>query len=79
MSPHNLIKSAMTNLKKPRLPHLPARSQQSTPHQAAGGPGAPRHPSPRRRARRPAPGGASQVSANFDRDDGRSTGAHLQR
>lgn len=31
MSPHDLIKAAMTGLKKPRLPHHPARSQQSTP------------------------------------------------
>lgn len=31
MSPHHLIKSAMTNLKKPRVPHLTACPQQSTP------------------------------------------------
>lgn len=30
MSPHNLIKAAMTGLKKPKAPGLPARSQQST-------------------------------------------------
>lgn len=30
MSPHNLIKAAMTDLKKPKAPGLPARSQQST-------------------------------------------------
>lgn len=41
MSPHHLITSAMTNLKKPRLPHLPARSQQSTPTKQ---PAAPAHP-----------------------------------
>lgn len=31
MSPHDLIKAAMTGLKKPRTPHRPARTQQSTP------------------------------------------------
>ena len=42
MSPHDLIKSAMTGLKKPRLlPHLPAHSQQSTPTKQ---PAAPKHP-----------------------------------
>lgn len=30
MNPHDLIKAAMTTLKKPRVPHLTARSQQST-------------------------------------------------
>lgn len=30
MNPHDLIKAAMTGLKKPRVPHLTARSQQST-------------------------------------------------
>lgn len=30
MSPHDLIKAAMTGLKKPKAPGLPARSQQST-------------------------------------------------
>lgn len=30
MNPHNLIKAAMTGLKKPKAPGLPARSQQST-------------------------------------------------
>lgn len=30
MSPHNLIKAAMTGLKKPKAPGLPSRSQQST-------------------------------------------------
>lgn len=41
MSPHDLIKAAMTGLKKPRLPHHPARSQQSTPTKQ---PAAPAHP-----------------------------------
>ena len=31
MSPHDLIKAAMTGLKKPRVPHLTAHPQQSTP------------------------------------------------
>lgn len=31
MNPHDLIKAAMTGLKKPRTPQRPARSQQSTP------------------------------------------------
>ena len=30
MSPHDLIKAAMIGLKKPRAPHLTARTQQST-------------------------------------------------
>lgn len=30
MNPHNLITSALTTLKKPKAPGLPARSQQST-------------------------------------------------
>lgn len=41
MSPHDLIKAAMTGLKKPRVPHLTARSQQSTPTKQ---PAAPAHP-----------------------------------
>lgn len=80
MSPHHLITSAMTDLKKPRVPRLTSSSQQETTTQQ---PAAPEHPGtpppPRRRARRRTPGGTRQVSANFDRDDGRSAGAHLQR
>lgn len=30
MKPHHLIKSALTTLKNPKVPRLPARSQQST-------------------------------------------------
>lgn len=41
MSPHDLIKAAMTGLKKPRLPHLTARAQQSIPTKQ---PAAPAHP-----------------------------------
>lgn len=41
MSPHDLIKAAMTGLKKPRVPHLTARSQQSTPTKQ---PAPPAHP-----------------------------------
>lgn len=41
MSPHDLIKAAMTGLKKPRAPHHPARTQQSTPTKQ---PAAPAHP-----------------------------------
>lgn len=41
MSPHDLIKAAMTGLKKPRAPHRPARTQQSTPTKQ---PAAPHHP-----------------------------------
>ena len=41
MSPHDLIKAAMTGLKKPRVPHPTARSQQSTPTKQ---PAAPAHP-----------------------------------
>lgn len=41
MSPHDLIKAAMTGLKKPRVPHRPARTQQSTPTKQ---PAAPAHP-----------------------------------
>ena len=41
MSPHNLIKSALTGLKKARAPHLTSRSQQSTPKKQ---PTAPAHP-----------------------------------
>lgn len=41
MSPHNLIKAAMTGLKKPKAPGLPARSQQSTTTKQ---PAAPAHP-----------------------------------
>lgn len=69
MSPHDLIKAAMTGLKKPRAPHHPARTQQSTPTKqpaAPAHPGTPRHTSPHRRARRPAPGGTRQVPANPD-------------
>ena len=35
MSPHDLIKAAMTGLKKPRVPHLTAHPQQSTTKQPA--------------------------------------------
>lgn len=41
MNPHDLIKAAMTGLKKPRGPHHPARSQQSTTNKQ---PAAPAHP-----------------------------------
>lgn len=41
MSLHDLIKAAMTGLKKPRVPHRPARTQQSTPTKQ---PAAPHHP-----------------------------------
>ncbi|WP_303986073.1 hypothetical protein [Rothia mucilaginosa] len=41
MSPHDLLKAAMTGLKKPRVPHRPARSQQSTTTKQ---PAAPEHP-----------------------------------
>lgn len=41
MSPHHLIKSAMTNLKKPRVPRLTSSSQQETTTQQ---PAAPAHP-----------------------------------
>lgn len=41
MSPHDLVKAAMTGLKKPRVPHLTARSQQSTPTKQ---PAPPAHP-----------------------------------
>lgn len=41
MNPHDLIKAAMTTLKKPRVPHLTARSQQSTPTKQ---PAPPAHP-----------------------------------
>lgn len=41
MNPHNLIKAAMTGLKKPKAPGLPARSQQSTTTKQ---PAAPAHP-----------------------------------
>lgn len=41
MSPHNLIKSAMTGLKKPRVPRLTSSSQQETTTQQ---PAAPEHP-----------------------------------
>lgn len=41
MSPHDLIKAAMTGLKKPKAPGLPARSQQSTTTKQ---PAAPAHP-----------------------------------
>lgn len=41
MSPHNLIKAALTTLKKPKAPGLPARSQQSTTTKQ---PAAPAHP-----------------------------------
>lgn len=41
MNPHDLIKAAMTGLKKPRVPHHPARSQQSTTTKQ---PAAPAHP-----------------------------------
>lgn len=40
MSPHNLIKSAMTGLKKPRVPRLTSSSQQETTTQQ---PAAPAH------------------------------------
>lgn len=77
MSPHNLIKSAMTGLKKARAPHLPLTAEH--PQKAADGPGTPRRRAPHRRARRRTPGSTHQVPANPDRDDGRSTGAHLQQ
>lgn len=38
MSPHDLIKAAMTGLKKPRVPHRPARSQQSTTNKQPAAP-----------------------------------------
>lgn len=41
MNPHDLIKAAMTGLKKPKAPDLPARSQQSTTTKQ---PAAPAHP-----------------------------------
>lgn len=41
MNPHDLIKAAMTGLKKPKAPGLPARSQQSTTTKQ---PAAPAHP-----------------------------------
>ena len=41
MNPHHLIKAAMTGLKKPKAPGLPARSQQSTTTKQ---PAAPAHP-----------------------------------
>lgn len=54
MSPHHLIKSAMTNLKKPRVPRLTSSSQQETttqqpaaPAQSTPPPRSPAHPGPR--------------------------------
>lgn len=41
MSPHDLIKAALTTLKNPKAPGLPARSQQSTTTKQ---PAAPAHP-----------------------------------
>lgn len=41
MNPHHLIKSALTTLKNPKVPRLPARSQQSTTTKQ---PAAPAHP-----------------------------------
>ena len=41
MNPHHLIKSALTTLKNPKVPRLPARSQQNT---ATKQPAAPAHP-----------------------------------
>lgn len=41
MNPHDLIKAALTTLKKPKAPGLPARSQQSTTTKQ---PAAPAHP-----------------------------------
>lgn len=41
MNPHDLIKAALTTLKKPKAPGLPARSQQSTTTKQ---PATPAHP-----------------------------------
>lgn len=41
MKPHHLIKAALTTLKNPKVPRLPARSQQSTTTKQ---PAAPAHP-----------------------------------
>lgn len=41
MNPHDLIKAALTTLKNPKAPGLPARSQQSTTNKQ---PAAPAHP-----------------------------------
>lgn len=41
MNPHDLIKSALTTLKNPKVPRLPARTQQSTTTKQ---PAAPAHP-----------------------------------
>lgn len=41
MNPHKLIKAAITTLKNPKVPRLPARSQQSTTTKQ---PAAPAHP-----------------------------------
>lgn len=78
MSPHDLIKAAMTGLKKPRAPHHPARTQQSTPTKQPAAPAHPGTPHPTGALAGPPRAGTRQVPANPDRDDGRSTGAHLQ-